>query len=117
GGGRGRSGGGGKARSRNLYLLDEPTTGLAGEDVRKLLEVLNRLVDAGHTVLVIEHNLDLVKTADHVIDMGPDAGVRGGRIVASGTPEQVAIAPDSLTGPFLAAALNLEAKALTPSGT
>ncbi len=116
GGGRGRSGGGGKARSRNLYLLDEPTTGLAGEDVRKLLEVLSRLVDAGHTVLVVEHNLDLVKTADHVVDMGPDAGVRGGRIVATGTPEEVAVAPDSLTAPFLAAALNLEVSALTPSG-
>jgi excinuclease ABC subunit A len=75
-------------KGRKLYLLDEPTTGLAGEDVRKLLEVLRRLVDAGNTVVVIEHNLDLIKTADWIVDMGPDAGARGGRIVARGAPRR-----------------------------
>ncbi len=89
-------------RGRKLYLLDEPTTGLAGEDVRKLLHVLRRLVEAGSTVLVIEHNLDLVREADHVVDMGPGAGPKGGRIVAAGTPEEVAAATESLTGQFLA---------------
>jgi excinuclease ABC subunit A len=89
-------------KGRKLYLLDEPTTGLAGEDVRKLLEVLRRLVDAGNTVVVIEHNLDLIKTADWIVDMGPDAGARGGRIVASGRPEEVAAVPESVTGRFLA---------------
>jgi excinuclease ABC subunit A len=88
-------------RGRKLYLLDEPTTGLAGEDIRKLLEVLHRLVDAGNTVVVIEHNLDLIKTADWVVDMGPGAGVRGGRIVAEGPPEEVARNPESVTGRFL----------------
>ena len=73
-----------------LYVLDEPTTGLHFEDVRKLLEVLHRLVDQGNTVLTIEHNLDVVKTADWVIDMGPEGGRRGGQIVAEGTPESVA---------------------------
>jgi excinuclease ABC subunit A len=88
-------------KGRKLYLLDEPTTGLSGEDVRKLLRVLDRLVDAGHTVLVIEHNLDLVKTADWVIDLGPGAGSRGGRIVATGRPEEVAQVPESVTGRYL----------------
>jgi excinuclease ABC subunit A len=88
-------------KGRKLYLLDEPTTGLAGEDVRKLLEVLGRLVDAGHTVLVIEHNMDLVKTADWVVDLGPGAGVRGGRVVAAGRPEGVAQVPESVTGRYL----------------
>jgi excinuclease ABC subunit A len=100
------SGAAGK-RGRKLYLLDEPTTGLAGEDVRKLLEVLHRLVEAGNTVVVIEHNLDLIKTADWVLDMGPEAGAEGGRIVAQGTPEEVARAPDSVTGRFLAEVLEV----------
>jgi excinuclease ABC subunit A len=88
-------------KGRKLYLLDEPTTGLSGEDVRKLLAVLGRLVDAGNTVLVIEHNLDVVKTADWVVDMGPGAGSRGGRIVAAGRPEDVAQVPESVTGRYL----------------
>ena len=88
-------------RGRKLYLLDEPTTGLSGEDVRQLSEVLQRLVDSGNTVLVIEHNLELIKTADWIIDMGPGAGIHGGRIVASGTPETVSEHPESVTARFL----------------
>jgi excinuclease ABC subunit A len=84
-----------------VYVLDEPTTGLHFEDIRKLLQVLGRLVDQGNTVLVIEHNLDVVKTADWVVDMGPEGGSRGGTIVAEGTPEEVAVHPDSFTGAFL----------------
>ncbi|HEX4574043.1 MAG TPA: excinuclease ABC subunit UvrA [Gemmatimonadales bacterium] len=86
---------------RTLYILDEPTTGLHFEDVRLLLEVLHRLVDKGNTVVVIEHNLDVVKTADWVIDLGPEGGAAGGRVVAAGTPEEVARAPGSFTGAFL----------------
>ncbi len=86
---------------RTLYLLDEPTTGLHFEDVRRLLAVLGRLVDGGNTVLVIEHNLDVIKTADYVIDLGPEGGARGGEVVAVGTPEQVAGTPASFTGQFL----------------
>jgi len=88
---------------RTLYILDEPTTGLHFEDVRVLLEVLHKLVDRGNTVLVIEHNLDVIKTADWIVDMGPEGGVRGGTIVAQGTPEQVAEAPGSYTGGYLKA--------------
>jgi excinuclease ABC subunit A len=101
------SGAAGK-RGRKLYLLDEPTTGLSGDDVRRLLEVLGRLVEAGNTVLVIEHNLDLVKTADWVVDMGPEAGVGGGRIAATGPPEEVAAIPESLTGRVLRDLLPME---------
>ena len=86
---------------RTLYILDEPTTGLHFDDIRKLLHVLGRLVEAGNTVLVIEHNLDVIKTADHVIDMGPEAGPGGGTIVAAGTPERVAACADSHTGRYL----------------
>ena len=82
-------------------MLDEPTTGLHFEDVRKLLEVLHRLVDQGNSVVVIEHNLDVIKTADWIIDMGPEGGVRGGMIIAEGTPEQVAVNPASFTGHYL----------------
>jgi len=90
-----------KATGRTLYILDEPTTGLHFDDVAKLLSVLHRLVDAGNTVVVIEHNLDVVKTADWVIDLGPEGGDRGGEIVAEGTPEEVALT-GSPTGAFLA---------------
>jgi len=86
---------------RTFYILDEPTTGLHFEDVRVLLDVLHRLVDRGNTVLVIEHNLDVIKTADWIIDLGPDGGNRGGTIVAQGTPEEVAAVPQSHTGEFL----------------
>ena len=86
---------------RTFYILDEPTTGLHFDDVRQLLEVLQRLVDAGNTVLVIEHNLDMIKAADYVIDLGPEGGFRGGEIVAKGTPEEVAAVPESHTGRFL----------------
>jgi len=90
-----------RATGRTFYILDEPTTGLHFEDVRKLLGVLQRLVDAGNTVVVIEHNLDVVKSADWVIDLGPEGGDEGGRLVAAGTPEQVAAVPESYTGKFL----------------
>jgi excinuclease ABC subunit A len=94
-----------RATGRTLYVLDEPTTGLHFDDVRNLLGVLGRLVDAGNTVLLIEHNLDVVKACDHVIDLGPEGGVRGGRIVAAGTPEEVSTHPTSFTGAFLRTAL------------
>jgi excinuclease ABC subunit A len=86
---------------RTLYLLDEPTTGLHFGDVKKLLEVLGRLVDGGNTVLVIEHNLDVIKTADWIIDMGPEGGAAGGEVIATGTPEQVAEIERSYTGQFV----------------
>ncbi len=86
---------------RTLYLLDEPTTGLHFDDIKKLLGVLNRLVDKGNTVLVIEHNLDVIKTADHIIDLGPEGGDEGGDIVAAGTPRQVARVRRSYTGRML----------------
>ena len=86
---------------KTIYILDEPTTGLHAADVHKLIEVLQRLVDAGNTVLVIEHNLDVIKTADHIIDLGPEGGDGGGYIVASGTPEEVARIPESYTGQYL----------------
>jgi excinuclease ABC subunit A len=90
-----------RATGRTLYILDEPTTGLHFHDIRQLLEVLHRLTDAGNTVLVIEHNLDVIKTADHLIDLGPEGGDAGGRVVATGTPEEIAAAPASYTGQFL----------------
>jgi excinuclease ABC subunit A len=90
------------ATGRTLYILDEPTTGLHFADVERLLDVLHRLVAAGNTVVVIEHNLDVIKTADQIIDMGPEGGEEGGRVVASGTPEEVAAVPGSYTGQFLA---------------
>ncbi len=91
--------------SNTLYILDEPTTGLHFEDIKMLLSVLNRLVDKGNTVIVIEHNLDVIKTADNIIDLGPEGGDGGGRIIAEGTPEQVALNPKSYTGQFLKAEL------------
>ena len=87
---------------RTLYVLDEPTTGLHFEDIRRLLAVLQALVDAGNTVVVIEHNLDVIKCADRVIDIGPEGGAGGGRVVAQGTPEQVARVKGSYTGRYLA---------------
>jgi excinuclease ABC subunit A len=94
-----------RATGRTLYILDEPTTGLHFEDVRKLLDVLHALVEQGNTVLVIEHNLEVIKTADWIIDLGPEGGSGGGRIVATGTPEQIAAAKDSYTGQYLRAYL------------
>ena len=90
-----------RATGRTLYILDEPTTGLHFDDVAKLLEVLHELADAGNTVVVIEHNLEVIKTADWIIDLGPEGGDGGGEIVAAGTPEDVAKAKDSYTGQFL----------------
>ena len=90
-----------RSTGRTLYILDEPTTGLHPADIRHLLDVLSRLVDAGNTVVVIEHNLDVVKTADYVIDIGPEGGSGGGEIIAVGTPEEVADHPRSYTGMFL----------------
>jgi excinuclease ABC subunit A len=89
------------ATGRTLYILDEPTTGLHFADIEKLLEVLQRLVDGGNTVLVIEHNLDVIKQADYLVDLGPEGGEAGGEIIASGTPEEVAAADGSYTGQFL----------------
>ena len=93
-------------KGRKLYLLDEPTTGLSGDDVKKLLRVLDRLLEQGNTVLVIEHNLDLVKTADWIVDLGPEAGRGGGEVVAAGRPEDVASVPESHTGRFLSEVLD-----------
>jgi excinuclease ABC subunit A len=90
------------ATGRTLYILDEPTTGLHFADVQRLLEVLQRLVDTGNTVVVIEHNLDIIKSADRLIDMGPEGGDEGGMVIASGSPEEVAATPGSYTGLFLA---------------
>ena len=99
-----------RSTGRTLYILDEPTTGLHFEDVRKLLEVLHELVDQGNTVIVIEHNLDVVKTADHIIDIGPEGGDGGGKIVATGTPEKVAATDGSYTGHYLKDMLQPKAK-------
>ena len=86
---------------KTLYILDEPTTGLHFEDIRILMDVIQKLVDRDNTVVIIEHNLDVIKRADHIIDLGPDGGTRGGTIVTTGTPEEVAACPDSYTGQFL----------------
>jgi excinuclease ABC subunit A len=94
-----------RATGRTLYILDEPTTGLHFADTQKLLDMLNQLVEAGNTVVVIEHNLDVIKTADWIIDLGPEGGDRGGRIVAEGTPEDVVTVRESFTGQFLQKAL------------
>src|SRR5437762_3334522 len=96
-----------RSTGRTVYVLDEPTTGLHFEDIRKLLKVLDGLVDKGNTVIVIEHNLDVIKTADWLIDMGPAGGHRGGQIVAAGTPEELAEVPESFTGDFLRGPLGL----------
>jgi excinuclease ABC subunit A len=91
-----------RATGRTLYILDEPTTGLHFEDVRKLLEVLHRLVEGGNTVVVIEHNLEVIKTADWILDLGPDGGAGGGRMVAEGPPEEIVKVAESYTGQYLA---------------
>jgi excinuclease ABC subunit A len=91
-----------RATGKTIYILDEPTTGLHFEDVNKLIEVLQRLTNAGNTVLVIEHNLDVIKCADYIIDMGPEGGDRGGTVVAKGTPEKVAKVKESYTGQYIA---------------
>jgi excinuclease ABC subunit A len=96
-----------RSTGRTIYILDEPTTGLHFDDVRRLLGVLQRLVDAGNTILVIEHNLDVIKSADWIVDLGPEGGDGGGRIVAEGTPEQVAKTAGSYTGQYLAPILGV----------
>jgi excinuclease ABC subunit A len=90
-----------RSTGKTLYILDEPTTGLHFADVEKLIQVLDKLVDLGNTVVVIEHNLDIIKRADYVIDLGPEGGDRGGEVIATGTPEEVAKVPESYTGQFL----------------
>jgi len=99
-----------RATGKTIYILDEPTTGLHFEDVKKLLEVLHTLVDQGNTVIVIEHNLEVVKTADWVIDIGPEGGNKGGEIVAEGTPEDIVGVRESYTGQYLTPYLNLTVK-------
>ncbi len=98
-----------RATGRTLYILDEPTTGLHFHDVAKLLDVLHELADAGNTVVVIEHNLEVIKTADWIIDLGPEGGDGGGRIVAAGTPEDIAKVKESYTGQYLKALLRRRA--------
>ena len=90
-----------RATGKTLYILDEPTTGLHIDDVHRLVDILQRLVDTGNTIIVIEHNLDLIKTADNIIDIGPEGGDNGGTIIGTGTPEQISKNPDSYTGQFL----------------
>ncbi|MCK5096910.1 MAG: excinuclease ABC subunit UvrA, partial [Desulfobacteraceae bacterium] len=95
-----------RSTGRTIFILDEPTTGLHTDDIKKLLNVLNRLVSTGNTVIVIEHNLDVVKYADHIIDLGPEGGDKGGKIIAVGTPEQIADTAKSYTGNYLKEVLN-----------
>ena len=95
-----------RATGKTLYILDEPTTGLHIADVHKLVDILQRLVDTGNTILVIEHNLDLIKTADHIIDLGPEGGNGGGKIIATGTPEDIIKVKESYTGQYLKSYLN-----------
>jgi len=90
-----------KDTGNTLYILDEPTTGLHFEDVRVLMEVVQRLVNHGNSVIIIEHNMDVIKQADHIVDLGPEGGSGGGRIVAAGTPEEVVEIAESITGQFL----------------
>ena len=97
-----------KSTGNTLYILDEPTTGLHSEDIKVLLGVLQQLVDRGNTVIVIEHNLDVLKSVDYLIDMGPEGGKGGGTVVSQGTPEQVAADKGSVTGPFLAEVLGIQ---------
>ena len=99
-----------RSNGKTLYILDEPTTGLHIDDIKKLLKILNRLVDAGDSVLVIEHNLEVIKSSDYVIDLGPEGGDQGGRVIAEGTPEEVALRPESYTGQYLKGVLSTEQK-------
>jgi excinuclease ABC subunit A len=106
-----------RSTGRTVYVLDEPTTGLHFQDINKLLGVLQGLVDKGNTVIVIEHNLDVIKNADWIVDMGPEGGNGGGRVIAQGTPEQVALVEESYTGRFLAPVLARSARTPTrPTG-
>ena len=97
-----------RATGKTVYILDEPTTGLHTADVQQLIEVLQKLVEGGNTVIVIEHNLDVIKTADYIIDLGPEGGDKGGLVVAAGTPEEVAAVSDSYTGQYLQKVLSQE---------
>jgi excinuclease ABC subunit A len=106
-----------RATGKTFYILDEPTTGLHFDDVARLLQVLSRLVESGNTVVVIEHNLDVIKTADWVIDLGPEGGDKGGYLIAAGTPEQVAKAPRSSTGAYLRHVLGLPDAAIVEAAT
>ena len=99
-----------RSTGKTIYILDEPTTGLHFEDVNKLIEILRRLSDGGNTVLVIEHNLDVIKTADYIIDIGPEGGDKGGTVVAKGTPEQVAKNKDSYTGIYIQKCIDKQAE-------
>ena len=100
-----------RSTGQTLYVLDEPTTGLHFEDVKKLLEVLHSLVDKGNTIIVIEHNLEVIKTADHIIDMGPEGGEKGGKIIAEGSPEILLVKfKDSYTSQYLHDVLRIEDK-------
>ncbi|OYW13401.1 MAG: hypothetical protein B7X02_02275 [Rhodospirillales bacterium 12-54-5] len=100
-----------RATGKTLYILDEPTTGLHSDDIQRLLHVLQKLVDSGNTMVVIEHNLDVIKTADYLVDIGPGGGDKGGHLVATGTPEQVAATPASITGQFLRPLLGMKESA------
>ena len=97
-----------RSTGKTIYILDEPTTGLHTADVKRLVEILQRLADAGNTLVVIEHNLDLIKTADHIIDLGPEGGDGGGQVIAVGTPEEVARCEASYTGSFLRKKLGMD---------
>lgn len=99
-----------RSTGRTIYILDEPTTGLHFADVHKLIEILHRLTDGGNTVVVIEHNLDVIKTADYIIDIGPEGGLNGGTVIAEGTPEEVAKNPDSYTGYYVKKMLDRDRK-------
>ncbi|MCY9432009.1 excinuclease ABC subunit UvrA, partial [Bacillus spizizenii] len=102
-----------RSTGRTLYILDEPTTGLHVDDIARLLVVLQRLVDNGDTVLVIEHNLDIIKTADYIVDLGPEGGAGGGTIVASGTPEEIIEVEESYTGRYLKPVMERDKKRMT----
>ena len=99
-----------RSTGRTMYILDEPTTGLHSHDIKKLLDILQAFTNTGNTVLVIEHNLDVIKTADHIIDMGPEGGIAGGNIIAEGSPEKVAKEKNSYTGQFLNQIQNASSK-------